>query len=45
MDGQQTHSYTKKDREMVPLELQLQKIIPETLFPSSRGLKSNLEEK
>lgn len=31
--------------EIVSLELQLGKIIPETLFPSSQELKSNLEEK
>lgn len=44
IDGQ-THICTKEGTKTVLLELQLEKIIPETLFPSSRGLKSNLEEK
>lgn len=35
----------QSEREMMPLELQWQEIIPETLFPSSQRLKMKFEEK
>lgn len=41
-DGQKDQ---EREIEIMLLELQLEKIILETLFPSSRGLKSNLEKK